>query len=435
MTSLQNDMNLALQHLMTGHLAEAERIYQQILQSDPNHPEAMTFLGIIAHQVGKSDIAVDLISKALAIKPDNPLALLNLGNAQKSLGKLSEAVDSYRKALSIKPDYVEGHNNLGVALKELGQLNAAVESYRKAIALKPDYAEAHNNLGNALKIMGMVKEAEESYHKAITLKPDFAAAYQNRAEVLKKLGHIDAAISCLQKALELAPHLSSARHNLCALQGATPNHAPREYVADLFDQYADRFETELLTSLEYDTPAQLKKTLFDLGYKQKQFATAVDLGCGTGLAGAALKDLAVTLIGIDVSKNMLRKAEAKGIYDRLILDDLVSGLKHLDDKIDLFVAADVFIYVGDLQTTFEAVRMSAAPNAVFAFSTEHIEGPDAFVLQESIRYAHAKAYIDALANQFGFQLAHFETIQLRKENGQSIAGGLYVLTCDAPSSE
>ena len=425
----QGALNLAMQHHMAGRLAEAEQVYQQILLTDPDQPDALTLLGLIAHQAGQNDVAVDLISKALAIKPDHPLAHLNLGNALKALGKPNEAVNSYRKALAIKPGYVDALSNLGIALKELGQLDEAVASYRQAIALKPDYAEAHNNLGNALKDLGKLNEAEESYRLATTFKTDFALAYQNRADVLRTLGRIDETIACFQKALAINPDLSGARHSLNALQGLTPDSPPPQFVADLFDQYAYRFEHELVNNLKYKMPALLKQALVDLGFAQTKYDNVVDLGCGTGLVAIEFRDLAATLTGIDVSKNMIHEAEAKGLYDRLLIDDLVGGLKHINDQIDLFIAADVFIYVGDLQATFEAVRASAAPNALLVFSTEHTEATDAFVLQDSIRYAHARAYIEALAGKFGFQVVHFDRTNVRKEKGACIPGGIYVLQC------
>ena len=144
--TLQQAIDLGVQHHNAGRLPEAESIYKQILQSDPDQPVALHLLGVIAHQVGKNDTAVDLIARALALKPDFPEAHNNLGNALKNLEKLDEAVASYHKALAIKPDYADAHNNLGVALQGLGKSEDAIASYHKALAIKPDYAKVHSNL-------------------------------------------------------------------------------------------------------------------------------------------------------------------------------------------------------------------------------------------------------------------------------------------------
>ena len=177
--TIQQTLDIALQHHNAGRLPEAESGYQQILQVDPNQPAALYLLGVIAHQVGKNDIAVDLIKKALAIKPDFAEAHYNLGIAFKELGKLDEAVASYHNALTINPDYAEAHYNLGIAFSELGRLDEAVASFQEALAIKPDYAEAHNNLGMAFIELGRLDEAVASYHKAIAIKPDFAEAHSN----------------------------------------------------------------------------------------------------------------------------------------------------------------------------------------------------------------------------------------------------------------
>ena len=169
--TIQQAIDLAVQHHNAGRLPEAENIYQQILQADPNQPVALHLLGVIAHQTGKNDIAVDLITKALAIKPDLAEAHSNLGLALRDLGKLDEAVASYYKALAIKPDYAEAHNNLGNALRDLGKLDEAVASYHEALAIKPDFAKVHSNLGNALQDLGKREEAFACRRRAVSINP------------------------------------------------------------------------------------------------------------------------------------------------------------------------------------------------------------------------------------------------------------------------
>ena len=177
--TIQQAIDLAVEHHNAGRLPEAEGLYTQILQAEPEHPVALNLLGVVAHQVGKNDVAVDLIGKALAIKPDYAEAYSNLGLAFQEQGKLDDATTSYRKALAINADYAEVHNNLGNALTNQGKLVDAVASYRKAIAINADFAKPHNNLGNALKRQGKLDDAAASYHKAIAIKPDYAGAHSN----------------------------------------------------------------------------------------------------------------------------------------------------------------------------------------------------------------------------------------------------------------
>ena len=196
--TIQQSIELAAQHHKGGRLSQAETIYQQILQSDPNQPIALHLLGVMAHQTGKNDVAVDLITRAIAIDPDLAEAHSNLGTALRELGKLEEAVTSYHKALALKPDYADAHNNLGNALKDLGKPEEAVASYHKALNLKPDLAEAHNNLGNALRDLGKPEEAISSYQKALNLKPDYVNAHNNLGLALRELGRLEDALQIFE---------------------------------------------------------------------------------------------------------------------------------------------------------------------------------------------------------------------------------------------
>ena len=196
--TIQQAIDLAAQHHKEGRLSQAETAYQRILESDPNQPIALHLLGVVAHQTGKNDVAVDLITRAIAIDPDLAEAHSNLGTALRDLGKLEEAVTSYHKALSLKPDYDDAHNNLGNALKDLGKPEEAVASYHKALNLKPDLAEAHNNLGNALRDLGKPEEAITSYQKALNLKPDYVNAHNNLGLALRELGRLEDALQIFE---------------------------------------------------------------------------------------------------------------------------------------------------------------------------------------------------------------------------------------------
>jgi protein O-GlcNAc transferase len=177
--TIQQAIDLALQHHTAGDLPKAEGIYQQILQVDPNQPFALHLLGVITHQVGKNDIAVDLINKAITIKPNFAEAHYNLGIVLQALGRIDEAEEHFSRAIVIKPDYFEAHSNLGNVFKELGKIDEAIKSYNNALNIKPDYAEAHNNLGVAFKDLGKLDEAIYKFNKALELEPDLPEAHSN----------------------------------------------------------------------------------------------------------------------------------------------------------------------------------------------------------------------------------------------------------------
>ncbi len=207
-------LELAVQHHSAGRLREAESIYQQILQVDPRHPVALHLLGLIAHQVGKNEIAVDLVGKAIAINPEYAEAHSNLAKVFHEMGRWQEALKSSEKALAVNPDFPEAYNNLGNALKELGRLEEAVECYTKAVAINPDYAAAYNNLGNVLDQLGRWDEVLASCRKALAIHPDFAEAYNTLGNALKELGRLDEAVDNYNKAISLNPDYAEAYNNL-----------------------------------------------------------------------------------------------------------------------------------------------------------------------------------------------------------------------------
>ncbi len=212
--TLQQQFESGVSHHQAGRLAEAEKIYRQVLAQQANHADALHMLGMLAAQTGRSDAAEDLIRQAIRIQPDCAEAHNNLGNVLKAKGRLDEAIASYRHAIRLHPDFAEPHNNLGIAFKDNGQIDQAIASYHQAIRLKHDYAEAHSNLGNALKDQGQLDQAIASHRQAIRLRPDFAGAHSNLGNALLRMGHHDEAIASYRHAIRLRPGFVEAHSNL-----------------------------------------------------------------------------------------------------------------------------------------------------------------------------------------------------------------------------
>ena len=211
---ISDALQTAIGHHQEGRLPQAEAIYQQILQTEPNHADALHLLGVICHQRGSNEIAVNLINRAIKERPLAFIYYSNLGNALQALGQLDEAIASYRQTLLLKPDYAEAYCNLGKALKAQDRLDEAIASYRQALLLRPNLAETHYNLGNALKEQDSLNEAAVSYRQALLLKPDLAEAHCNLGIVLQDQGRPDVAIASYLQALLLKPTYVEAYNNL-----------------------------------------------------------------------------------------------------------------------------------------------------------------------------------------------------------------------------
>jgi tetratricopeptide (TPR) repeat protein len=176
----------------------------------------MHYLGIIAFQSGRHELAENLIRGALALDAGNHAAQFNLAEIYRTTGRLDEAEEAYRRALQLKPEDPLAHFYLGHVLRDRGQFNEAVTAYRRGIELNPENFVARLNLGNALKAQGLLEEAIETYRGALELKPDDADALNNLGATLKEKGEVDEAIAALRRAVELQTDHAEAQGNLGA---------------------------------------------------------------------------------------------------------------------------------------------------------------------------------------------------------------------------
>jgi predicted O-linked N-acetylglucosamine transferase (SPINDLY family) len=205
---------VATLHHQAGRLAQAEAVYREVLAFDPDQADCLHRLGVLAIQVGRTDVGVEFVGQAIARNNQVPAFHYDLGIALRILGRLEEAAASYRRAIRLKPDYVDAHGNLGNVLRELRMPEEAIGSCRRAIELKPDFVEAHSNLGAALSDLGKLDEAASSYRRAIELRPDYARAHSNLGAALGDIGRFDEALACCRRAIELRPDLAQAHYNL-----------------------------------------------------------------------------------------------------------------------------------------------------------------------------------------------------------------------------
>jgi predicted O-linked N-acetylglucosamine transferase (SPINDLY family) len=208
--TLQAKLRQGLALHQQGNLADAERIYGEVLRQQSNHFDALHLLGVIALQTRRTERAVELITKAIGLDAKVATAHSNLGSALHDLKRPAEALASYDKAIALKPDYAEAHYNRGNALSGLKRSEDALATYDRAIALKPDYAEAHSNRSVTLQDLKRPADALASCDRAIALKPDYAEAYYNRGNALSDLKRPEEALASWDKAIALKPDYTEA---------------------------------------------------------------------------------------------------------------------------------------------------------------------------------------------------------------------------------
>ena len=265
--------------------------------------------------------------------------------------------------------------------------------YQEAVSRAPNDKNPHYNLGNTLFDLRKFDEAKVVYEKALILKPKDKYLY----------------------------------HMIAALTGKTTKTAPNDYVENVFDNFANKFDSYLTNNLKYRVPENLLKLLKENCTGTLKFKNVIDIGCGTGLSGLAFRNISKHLIGVDISSKMILKAQEKKIYDQIFKDEASSFLKKTPQKFDLFISTDVFIYVGDLDEIFSIISTKSNINAKFCFSIEKNVGED-FKLLKSARYSHSKRYIEHLAKKYDFNIVAFKKTNIRLELINSLEGYLFLLS-------
>jgi predicted TPR repeat methyltransferase len=341
--------------------------------------------------------------------------------------QFNEAKNSFEKALQFKPNFTEAINSLGQVNHKLGNLNQAVRLYKKVVVLDPKYALASEN--KILSVIhffsqGSIQKALEVLNMLMEKNPRDALLFNMLGGCFASIGQVDMAIKNYQKALEFEPEYAIPKHMLNSLIGYTSKEPPKQYVKNLFDDYAYRFNDALVNNLQYSLPFIIKELILKSNIEKCIYQNVIDLGCGTGLAGKDLRDISTNLLGIDISENMISEAKKLDIFDTLIVGDIVEKLNSFLGKFDLFVALDVLIYIGDVESIFKAVHKSCKPDSLFVFSVE-IQDGDRYSLLKSSRYAHSDKYIMYQANEL-FDLVNSQNIRLRKEGENWIEGKVYV---------
>jgi predicted TPR repeat methyltransferase len=287
-------------------------------------------------------------------------------------------------------------------------------------------------IAQELLARGDLLGAADLLAQAIEAAPRFASAWFALGELRDGLGQRDAAIAAFQQvcALDAEDRLGAGLH-LVRLGALAAGDMPAAYVRTLFDQYAPRFDAALTEGLGYRGPAILREAVEAACAAEPRpirFDDMLDLGCGTGLAGAAFRPLVRRLAGVDLSERMVAMARAKTIYDRLEIGDLVQFLQTEARErraYSLIVAADVFAYLAWLPPVLAAAARVLAPGGLLAFTVETHEGDDV-ILGEKLRYAHGAAHVRLAVSGASLTLVSLADASTRSEAGVPVPGLLAV---------
>jgi predicted TPR repeat methyltransferase len=274
--------------------------------------------------------------------------------------------------------------------------------------------------------------AADLFAQVIERAPEWAPARLALGDALAGLGDRAGAQAAWADAVRLDPSgVLGADLKIAALGAANaPAAAPREYVRALFDEYAPRFDAHLRGALAYRGPELLlgaiERACESTG-REYWFDRCLDLGCGTGLMAAELWKRVDSMNGCDLSPVMIECAQLSGKYSHLHVADVVDYLAaNGDDSSDMVVAADVFVYIGDLEPVFSQSARVVQPQGLLAFTVQRGEGAD-WAVGEDLRYAHSRAYIERLSVAHGFKVVVLDEASTRKDAGRDVPGLVVVL--------
>lgn len=211
-------MLLAERHQRNGQLAEAEAVLRQIVDSTPDHHAAWHMLGLIAFEVGKLPLSIELIVHAVRLNDAVPLYHRNLGELYRRLGRWDEAVAAGKRATGLAPNDLEAHYNLGLALTDMSEWDAAIRAYRRALELNPNHGLSWNNLGAALEKQGDLAGAEAAYARAVALNPAHHEAQNNLGAIYSLQGRLEDACRCFEALIKANPDFIEPHFNLSSLK-------------------------------------------------------------------------------------------------------------------------------------------------------------------------------------------------------------------------
>ncbi|MCM1323870.1 MAG: tetratricopeptide repeat protein [Acetobacter sp.] len=440
-------------------------LYKKALEVNPQSLAVILNLSTIYYELKKYELAKQFAEKALEIKADNFSALLNLGNVAYAKGEFEEALVYYEKMYALNPNSYNAIMNIANTSYNLGQYLRAIEFAQIAISKRPTHADPYIVAGNCYAELMKTEEAAGCLKKASEIEPNSDWLCSSIAALYQRAGNWKQCLYYAWKALALKGQKTTADDHInfgymlyeVEAEGRAevmeqymvrweemfPENPIVEYVCSalrheqdvtatdltyvkkLFDGFAASFD-EILGELNYRVPeyiaALLKESLKTKLFKKRRI---LDLGCGTGLCGAAVREYFPNeeFYGVDISEKMLAEAGKKDVYKALYADDMLSFLNGNEEVYHAVMAGDVLTYMGDLKPLFRELAPRIKFDGLLCFSvSKNVYNQNDYYLSSSGRFAHSLSYIYRLLKYCGLEVVKQEEHILRREGAKEVEG-------------
>ena len=411
----------AMRKHLDGDMVSAEVLYRKIIQDDPDDAQARHYLGFLLQQTSRLDEAHTQLSRAIELDGSHAEWHFNLGIVTSRQGQLAASVAAFSKAVSIDPDKYFYWTNLGAALESNQEWTRAEQCHLAAVSLDANCPDAYYMLSALYLKLERYTEAKHFNYHGVIAAPADSTSIIARGQAYYELGRVEEAIALFEKSLRAEPDNPIARHLLSAYRGELPpEQCSAAYIEETFNSFANSFDN-ILGRLKYCGPMLVQDYLA----KQDFAATSLnvlDLGCGTGLIGDALRPYARVLTGVDLSRSMLDQADAKHLYHHLHQTGITEFLRSSAGQYDLVTCMDTFIYLGRLEETCALIYQNLKIGGQLLFSTEKLTELPGYKLNVSGRYSHHQDYLTTILNDTGFNILQVRDVTIRTEAGFPIAG-------------
>jgi predicted TPR repeat methyltransferase len=421
--------NISNAYKRIGNFDLAMRHLHAALRLAPNNAESYNNLGSMYYSQGEIKQAVTQYEKAIRLSPNIWEAHYNLANCYAKIDMLQKAISHYQTVLQLKPDHANAQLNLAMCLVGISDYAAALPNLELAAQANPQHAELQGHLADAYLNLGQTNNALEQYKLAIALDPIRPEWHHNLSVLYLRLGQHAKAKDSFKRTLTLQPDNKTAQYMLDALNtNLEVKAAPSEYIQSLFDQYSSYYTQHMTKVLHYNVPTLLRQAIGNLITNDTKPMMILDLGCGTGLCGIYFRDLAKFLVGVDLSNMMLNEAKALGAYDGLCCCNILQTIPGANlYYFDLIIAADVLVYIGDIDPLFALMNSALINGGHIAFTIENHNSDQDYLLQATGRYSHSQHYIEKIATKYSLKILTCQDITPRINDGNPIPGKLFLL--------
>ena len=392
-TTLKQQYSHAEHLFHHNRIKPAQQYCRQILNTCPCHADTLHLMGKIAAKQKAHARAAGYFLQALKHHGTNAMDYCALGKAFMALKRYVPAESALLKAMEQAPRNLEIVLSLATLMKRRRRIKAAAACYAHAITINPSLPDLYLQLGTLQNILEETRAAEFNF----------------------------------QVAWEMDPDNMTAKHMLAALRGHPTDAPPKQHIRDLFDRCSKGYDRHMVDAQGYRVPDLMLNLLHTTTGTPRLFENALDLGCGTGLVAQTFRNRCHRLTGMDMSPKMIDMAGRKGLYDALYVGNILElSSRFIRRPFDLFIAADVLVYIGNLAPLFHALETCIQPHALFIFSTE-TSAEEGYEIRHSGRYAHSQPYVKTTAHHHGFHPIALATEPIRKEKGNWITGDIWIL--------